>query len=110
MSLFTGLPRPGGGITTTDELQVAHYELGENLHFFGDPFYLCYQRGLLRLAQTGVRCADRGGEPALSFYTPAAVGGCEAKTNRSLAGGWARRLSVAFASSAGFPFSVNSMP
>jgi glycosyltransferase involved in cell wall biosynthesis len=47
MSLFTGLPRPGEGIITTDELQVARYELGENLHFFSDALYLCYQRGLL---------------------------------------------------------------
>jgi glycosyltransferase involved in cell wall biosynthesis len=47
MSLFTGLPRPGEGITTADELRAAHYELGENLHFFSDSFYLCYQRGLL---------------------------------------------------------------
>src|SRR5215207_8596249 len=47
MSLFTGLPRSGEGIATADGLQVAHYELGENLHFFSDSFYLCYQRGLL---------------------------------------------------------------
>ena len=47
MSLFTGLPRPGEGITTTNELRVANYELGENLHFFSDSLYLCYQRGLL---------------------------------------------------------------
>ena len=47
MSLFTGLPRSGEGIATADELQVANYELGENLHFFSDSFYLCYQRGLL---------------------------------------------------------------
>ena len=47
LSLFTGLPRPGEGISTTDELRVANYELGENLHFFSDSFYLCYQRGLL---------------------------------------------------------------
>jgi glycosyltransferase involved in cell wall biosynthesis len=47
MSLFTGLPRPGEGIITVDELQVAHYELGENLHLFGEPFYLCLQPGLL---------------------------------------------------------------
>lgn len=47
MSLFAGLPRPGEGIATANELRVAHYELGENLHFFSDSFYLCYQRGLL---------------------------------------------------------------
>lgn len=47
LSLFTGAPRPNEGITTTDELQVASYRLGRNLHLFGGNFYLCYQRGLL---------------------------------------------------------------
>lgn len=47
MSLFTGLPRPGEGISTANELRVAKYELGENLHVFSDTLYLCYQRGLL---------------------------------------------------------------
>jgi len=47
MSLFTGSPRHGEGIATADELHVANYALGENLHFFSDSFYLCYQRGLL---------------------------------------------------------------
>jgi glycosyltransferase involved in cell wall biosynthesis len=48
MSLFTGLPRPSEGITTTDRLQTAEYHLGRNLHLFDGPFYLCYQLGLLR--------------------------------------------------------------
>ncbi|HEY3474267.1 MAG TPA: glycosyltransferase family 4 protein [Anaerolineales bacterium] len=47
MSLFTGLPRPGEGIATTDRLRVADYRLGKNLHFFWGPLYLCYQLGLL---------------------------------------------------------------
>ena len=47
MSLFTGLPRPSEGITTTDELRVTRYELGRNIHLFGGNFYLCYQQGLL---------------------------------------------------------------
>ena len=47
MSLFTGLPRPSEGITTTDKLQVASYKLGENIHLFNGIFYLCYQRGLI---------------------------------------------------------------
>jgi glycosyltransferase involved in cell wall biosynthesis len=47
MSLFTGLPRPVEGITTTNELQVASYKLGNNVHLLGGPFYLCYQRGLM---------------------------------------------------------------
>src|SRR5215211_6459941 len=47
MSLFTGLPRPGEGIATASELKVADYKVGENLHLFGDPFYLCYQPGLM---------------------------------------------------------------
>jgi len=47
MSLFTGLPRPVEGITTTDKLQVAQYTMGNNLHLLGGSFYLCYQRGLI---------------------------------------------------------------
>ena len=47
MSLFTGLPRPVEGITTTNKLQVANYRLGENVHLFSGSFYLCYQQGLM---------------------------------------------------------------
>jgi glycosyltransferase involved in cell wall biosynthesis len=47
MSLFTGLPRPSEGITTTDKLQVANYTMGNNLHLLGGPLYLCHQRGLI---------------------------------------------------------------
>jgi len=47
MSLFTGLPRPSEGITTTNELRVTRYELGKNIHLFGGSLYLCYQQGLV---------------------------------------------------------------
>jgi glycosyltransferase involved in cell wall biosynthesis len=47
MSLFTGLPRPQEGITTTDQLQVANYKLGRNIHLFDGISYLCFQRGLI---------------------------------------------------------------
>lgn len=47
MSLFSGLPRPNEGITTTDRLQRAQYTLGRNLHLFDGSFYLYHQRGLL---------------------------------------------------------------
>jgi glycosyltransferase involved in cell wall biosynthesis len=47
MSLFTGLPRPSEGITTTDQLQITNYYLGNNIHLFSGPLYLCYQRGLI---------------------------------------------------------------
>jgi glycosyltransferase involved in cell wall biosynthesis len=47
MSLFTGLPRPSEGITTTNQLQVADYHQGENIHLFNGTLYLCYQRGLV---------------------------------------------------------------
>ena len=46
MSLFTGVPRPSEGITTTDELRVTRYELGKNIHLLGGALYLCYQQGL----------------------------------------------------------------
>ena len=51
MSLFTGLPRPSEGIATTSQLRVANYQLGKNLHLLSDPFYLCYQLGLLSWLQ-----------------------------------------------------------
>lgn len=47
MSLFTGLPRPSEGITTTDQLQISNYKLGKNIHLFGGSLYLCYQQGLM---------------------------------------------------------------
>jgi glycosyltransferase involved in cell wall biosynthesis len=47
MSLFTGLPRESEGITTTNQLQIADYHLGRNVHLFSGSFYLCYQRGLI---------------------------------------------------------------
>ena len=46
MSLFTGLPRAIEGIATTDQLHNTHYVMGQNIHFLGGSFYLCYQRGL----------------------------------------------------------------
>jgi glycosyltransferase involved in cell wall biosynthesis len=47
MSLFTGLPRPSEGITTTREIQITNYKLGQNIHLFSGSLYLCYQRGLM---------------------------------------------------------------
>ena len=48
MSLFTGLPRQIEGITVADKLQVANYQLGNNIHLLDGNFYLCYQRGLMK--------------------------------------------------------------
>ena len=47
MSLFTGLPRASEGITTTNQLQVANYKLGKNIHLLNGSLYLCYQVGLV---------------------------------------------------------------
>ena len=47
MSLFTGLPRPVEGITTANQLQVANYQPGHNIHLFSGALYLCYQQGLI---------------------------------------------------------------
>jgi glycosyltransferase involved in cell wall biosynthesis len=47
MSLFTGSPRPVEGITAANELQVAKYKLGKNIHLFSGNLYLCYQLGLI---------------------------------------------------------------
>ncbi len=69
MSLFTGLPRPSEGITTTDQLRITNYHLGQNIHLFSGPLYLCYQRGLIGLARKlESRCADRGSKSTLHFH------------------------------------------
>lgn len=47
MSLFTGLPRPNESITITDQLQIADYKLGTNIHLFSSSLYACFQRGLM---------------------------------------------------------------
>lgn len=47
MSLYTGLPRPNEGITTTDKIRISYYRLGKNIHLLGGELYLCYQRGLI---------------------------------------------------------------
>lgn len=46
LSLFTGSPRPGEGITTIEELQMANYHWGKNIHLCRGSFYFCYQIGL----------------------------------------------------------------
>lgn len=45
MSLFAGLPRPSESIASAEKLQVANFQRAKNIHLFGGPFYLCYQRG-----------------------------------------------------------------
>ena len=47
MSLFTGLPREEEGIAVANELRVASYTLGRNMHLLGGSLYLCYQPGLM---------------------------------------------------------------
>jgi glycosyltransferase involved in cell wall biosynthesis len=51
MSLFTGLPRRREGIIVANQLQIANYQLGQNVHLFEGPLYLCYQRGLIEWLQ-----------------------------------------------------------
>ncbi len=50
LGLFAGLPRADESIATTTQLQIASYAPANNLHFAAPsrPFYLCYQRGLIR--------------------------------------------------------------
>lgn len=45
MSLFAGPPRPGEGITS-GVLHIARFRAAQNIHLFGGPLYMCYQRGL----------------------------------------------------------------
>jgi glycosyltransferase involved in cell wall biosynthesis len=46
MSVFAGSPRSVEEIKT-GHLDVARFHAARNLHLFGGPFYLCYQRGIL---------------------------------------------------------------
>jgi len=47
LSVFAGLPRAGEGIEN-DRLQIAEHVAARNIHILQGPFYLCYQRGLIR--------------------------------------------------------------
>jgi glycosyltransferase involved in cell wall biosynthesis len=47
LSVFAGLPRPEESIVTTEALNVARFTSARNLNLLRDPFYLCFQRGLL---------------------------------------------------------------
>lgn len=47
MGLFAGMARAEEGITP-GKLQIAHFRQANNFHLCSGPFYLCYQRGLLR--------------------------------------------------------------
>jgi len=48
LSVFAGLPRPEESIATTGMLNVARLTSARNLHLLRGPFYLCFQRGLLK--------------------------------------------------------------
>ena len=46
MSLFAGMARDEESVKA-GKLQIANYQLAENVHLFGGVFYLCHQKGLL---------------------------------------------------------------
>jgi glycosyltransferase involved in cell wall biosynthesis len=48
VSVCAGLPRPEESIALTDRLAAARFARLENLHLLRGPFYVCWQRGLLR--------------------------------------------------------------
>ncbi|HUS85371.1 MAG TPA: glycosyltransferase [Anaerolineales bacterium] len=51
LSVFTGDPRPEESIRTANDLEVAQWQKGENIHLLRGSLYLCYQRGLIRWLQ-----------------------------------------------------------
>ena len=55
MSLFTGLPRPAEGITTTNHLQIANYHQGRNIHLFSGPFICATSAASLTGWNSGTR-------------------------------------------------------
>jgi glycosyltransferase involved in cell wall biosynthesis len=73
MSLFTGLPRTSEGITTAIQTKIANYQQGQNVHLFGGPLYLCYQRGLINWLEEWNPDALVVEANPRYFSTPAAV-------------------------------------
>ena len=47
LSVFSGQPRPVESIAQADQLHVAQWTRGQNLHLFTGKAYLCWQSGLL---------------------------------------------------------------
>ncbi len=47
LSVFAGEPRASEAIVSAEKLTVAKWTRAKNLHIFGEPFYFCYQRGLI---------------------------------------------------------------
>jgi glycosyltransferase involved in cell wall biosynthesis len=47
LSIFAGLPRPVDSITSTEELKVAHFNPARNINLLFDPYYLCFQYGII---------------------------------------------------------------
>ncbi|MCX8024614.1 MAG: glycosyltransferase family 4 protein [Thermanaerothrix sp.] len=52
LSLFAGQPRPQEAIESASEIEGAALIPARNVHFFGGPFYLCWQSGWARWLQT----------------------------------------------------------
>jgi glycosyltransferase involved in cell wall biosynthesis len=52
VSVCAGRPRPVESIAVTDRLAAARFTPLDNLHLLRGPFYLCWQRGLLRWLQS----------------------------------------------------------
>lgn len=47
LSVFAGQPRIDEAIPSATSLSVAKWHEARNIHLFGGPFYICYQRGLI---------------------------------------------------------------
>lgn len=46
LGVFAGEPRPAEAIPQAEKLSVAKWTHAHNIHIFGGPLYLCWQRGL----------------------------------------------------------------
>jgi glycosyltransferase involved in cell wall biosynthesis len=47
LSVFSGAPRHGEAILTTDQLETAQYAKAHNIHILRGPLYMCFQGGLV---------------------------------------------------------------
>ncbi|MEX1247895.1 MAG: glycosyltransferase family 4 protein [Anaerolineales bacterium] len=48
LSVFAGAARPSESIPIAEKLAIAKWTQAGNIHLFGGPFYLCWQRGLIQ--------------------------------------------------------------
>lgn len=97
LSVFAGQPRVDEAIPSAASLSVAKWHEARNLHIFGGPFYLCYQRGLIDWLELWNPDALIVEANPRYLSTPAAVGWMHARKRPVLGWGLGAASGGAFA-------------